>query len=226
VGTLAGSCSASGWLEGSGSQARFNGPKGIAVDAAGNAFVVDSGNNAVRKVTPGGGVSTFAVSTGVVSFNRPVGIALGAGGDLFVADQLNHRVCKVAPSGAVSAFAGSGAAGWADGSGAAAQFWSPEGVAVDAAGNVFVGDAVNNRIRVITPSGAVSTAAGSAAGGSSNGCGTAAGFGYPSALAMDAEENVYVADSFNLMVRKLRFGCVTTLAGSGEQGWKSTGVRT
>jgi serine/threonine-protein kinase len=219
VGTLAGSCASSGWRDGAGAQATFNGPQGIAVDAAGNAYVADAGNSAVRKVTPDGTVSTFAVSTGAVSFNNPAGIAVSAGGDVFVADTRNNRVCKVTPSGAVSVFAGSGAAGWADGSGALAAFRSPEGVAVDAAGNVFVGDSGNTRLRVITPGGAASTVAGSGAGGFSNGCGTAASFAYPSGVAVDAAGDVYVGDSFNLAVRKVQFGCVTTLAGGVDQGW-------
>ncbi len=226
VTTFAGSGIA-GFADGTGTAASFNNPWGIATDAAGNVYVADQGNNRIRKITPGGVVTTLAGSTygyadgtgTAAKFSFPVGVATDASGNVYVADELSHRIRKITPSGVVTTLAGSGTAGFADGTGAAASFNNPYGVATDATGNVYVADDSNNRIRKITPSGVVTTLAGSGTPGFADGTGTAASFNDPVGVSLDAAGNVYVADYTNNRIRKITpTGVVTTLAGnnSGE----------
>ena len=220
VSTLAGSTQ--GFADGVGAAARFNNPWGVAVDAAGNVYVGDLSNRRIRKITPAGVVSTLAGSgangsadgDGIVAqFSDPTGVAVDAAGTVYVADGGNSRIRKITPAGVVSTLAGS-TPGFADGVGAAAQFQFPWGVAVDAGGNVYVADHSNHRIRRITPTGEVSTLAGSTEG-SSDGVGAAAQFSEPGAVAVDAGGAVYVADGGNSRIRKITpAGVVSTLAGS------------
>ena len=222
VSTFAGSTE--GFADGIGSAAHFNSLHGIVMDAAGNLYVSDSGNNRIRKVAPTGEVSTFAGSTrgnadGVGSaaqFNSPLGIAMDAMGNLYVVDSGNNRIRKITPTGEVSTLAGS-VWGDADGTGSAAQFRSPSGIAIDTMGNLYVADSFNDRIRKITPAGEVSTLAGST-WGDANGTGSSAQFRRPSDIAIDAAANLYVTDS-NRIRKVTPAGDVTTLAGSGEQGF-------
>jgi hypothetical protein len=131
-----------------------------------------------------------------------------------VADNNNHRIRKVTPAGVVSTLAGSGTAGFADGSATTAKFSYPNGVAVDSSGNVYVADRSNNRIRKVTSAGVVTTLAGSATGGSTDGTGTAATFSSPQGVAVDSSGNVYVAENGNKIRKVTSAGVVTTLAGS------------
>jgi streptogramin lyase len=202
--------------------ATFNSPLGVAVDGSGNVYVADYGNNLIRKITPAGVVSTLAGTgaTGadngagnIATFNLPEGVAVDAAGNVYVADNGNDLIRKITPEGVVSALAGSGQAGSANGTGTAASFNSPFGVAVDGAGNVYVADSGNNLIRKISPAGAVTTFAGSGAKGANNATGLAATFNTPSGLAVDAAGNVYVADENNNLIRKITAaGIVTTIA--------------
>jgi sugar lactone lactonase YvrE len=164
----------------------------------------------------GNGTVGFAEGTGAAArFYQPTGLAFDADGNMYVADSQNHRIRKITPAGVVSTFAGNGTAGFADGPGAAAQFESPFGVAVDAAGNVYIADTYNHRIRKINPTGVVSTLAGNGSYGYADGGGAAAKFYVPKGVAVDPAGNVYVADENNQRIRKITpTGTVTTLAGS------------
>ena len=206
--------------------APFNGPTGVAVDAAGNVYVADNGNETIRKIAPTGVVSPFAGLTGSpgstdgagssARFNSPFGIAVDAAGNVYVADRGNHTIRKITPAGVVSTLAGlAGSAGSTDGAGNTARFSNPSAVAVDAAGTVYVADTGNQTIREITAAGVVSTLAGLAGNqGSADGTGNAARFNNPFGVAVDAAGNVYVGDTFNQTIRKITAaGVVSTLAG-------------
>lgn len=227
VTTLAGSTTA-GSTDGTGSAASFSGPAGVAVDSSGNVYVADSKNNEIRKITPAGVVTTLAGSTtagsangtgSAASFDLPVGVAVDSAGNVYVADTFNNEIRKITPTGVVTTLAGSTTAGDADGTGSAASFNGPEGVAVDASGNVYVADTGNNEIRKITPTGVVTTLAGSLTAGSNDGTGTAASFNGPTGIAVDSVGNLYVADHNNNEIREITpSGVVTTLAGSTTAG--------
>jgi serine/threonine-protein kinase len=227
VSTLAGSTSGTpGFTNGTGAAATFNFPLGAAVDSAGNMYIADSNNNAIRKITPAGVVSTLAGSGAVgfsngtgtaATFSFPTGVAVDGSNNVYVGDQSNNAIRKITPGGVVSTLAGSGSAGLTDGTGTAASFQNPQGVAVDGAGNVYVADTVNNAIRKITPGGVVSTIAGSGSQGFANGTGAAATFYHPQDVAVDAGGTLFVADTFNNAIRAIApGGAVTTLAGSGS----------
>jgi sugar lactone lactonase YvrE len=210
VTTLAGSGTA-GYADGTGTAAQFNYPFSVAIDATGTVYVADTSNHRIRKITPAGVVTTFAGSaqgytngTGTAAqFNSPIGVAVDAAGTVYVADRINHRLRKITPAGVVTTFAGSGTAGYTNGTGTAAQFNYPYGIAVDVAGTVYVADRINHRIRKITPAGVVTTLAGSGTVGYTNGDGTAAQFYSPYCVAVDAAGTVYVADSSNQRIRKI-----------------------
>jgi len=166
VSTFAGSVE--GFADGVGAAAAFDTPSGLAFDRAGNLYVADTGNHAIRRITPQGAVSTlagsgtpgFADGPGAQArFDGPTGVAVGADGRVYVADTYNDRVRAIAPDGTVSTLAGGDRPGDADGPGALARFDTPTAVAVDAMNRVYVADLRNNAIRRITPTGEVSTLA-------------------------------------------------------------------
>jgi RHS repeat-associated protein len=206
----------------------MNNPLGTAVDNLGNVYVADAGNHRIQKVAPGGTVSTlagagypgYADGTGTSAvFQHPSALTVDGSGNVYVSDQQNHRIRKITPAGVVTTIAGSGSAGASNGTGTAASFSSPIGLAVDAAGNLYVADYGNHRIRKISPSRVVTTFAGSGAAGMANGTGTAASFRNPMGLSIDASGNLYVADRLNHAVRKITpAGVVSTLAGNGSAG--------
>jgi MYXO-CTERM domain-containing protein len=196
-----------GSADGTGTEARFYAPEGVAVDPAGNVYVSDTGNHKIRKISPAGvvstlagaGVSGYADGTGETArFREPSGIAADATGNVYVADWGNHAIRKITPAGVVTTFAGSGGVlGNADGTGSAARFQLPSGVAVDAAGNVYVADTLNHTIRKITSAGVVTTLAGLAeAKGSAAGKGSDARFSHPLGIAVDAAGAIYVTNNF------------------------------
>ncbi len=227
VSTFAGGGSP-GSADGTGTYASFNFPFAVALDSAGNIYVVDAANNKIRKITPAGVVTTFAGSgasgsadgTGTAaSFNSPRGIVVDSAGNIYVADTNNNLIRKITPTAVVTTLAGSGALGSADGTGTAASFRGPFGIALDSTGNIYVGDINNNKIRKITPAGVVTTFAGSGDSGSADGTGTAASFFLPGGVAVDSAGNIYVADTLSNKIRKITpAAVVTTLAGSGTLG--------
>ncbi|MGY6648172.1 Ig-like domain-containing protein [Wenyingzhuangia sp. IMCC45574] len=227
VSTFAGSGS-SGNTNARGTTARFHHPRAVATDAAGNVYVADQGNHQIRKISPsrevtllaGRGFEGSSNGTGAEAyFNNPYGVAADAAGNIYVADRSNHRICKITPAGVVTTLAGLEISGNINGTGTAARFKGPNGVAVDAAGNVYVADTGNHSIRKITPAGVVTTLAGTGSAGNANGNGTNASFNSPVALAIDATGNIYVADANSHNIRKIdTAGNVTTLAGTGSVG--------
>src|SRR5437870_10925860 len=225
VTTLAGLADNDGSTDGTGSAARFSYMFGIAVDSAGNVYVTDF-SNTIRKITPAGVVTTLAGTPGVhgsadgtgsaAQFWQPWGIAVDSASNAYVADQANSTIRKITPTGVVTTIAGdAGVYGSADGSGSAARFNSPAGIALDSAGNLYVADTLNSTIRKITSAGVVTTLAGTAGViGSADGTGSAAPLHYAFAVAVDGAGNVYVGDTNNFTVRKITpAGVVTTLAG-------------
>ncbi|NVK53355.1 MAG: Ig-like domain-containing protein, partial [Flavobacteriaceae bacterium] len=214
-----------GFLNGEGTVARFNEPVGITIDASDNLYVVDKTNSRIRKITPNAVVTTFAgggignndgIGT-AARFNQPTDIVIDHTGTyLYVSDRNNHTIRRIEiATQEVITFAGTAlSSGTSDGTGTAARFNIPAGLAVDSSGNLFVADEFNNTIRKITPAGVVTTFAGSGADGSANGMGTAASFTQPWGLAIDASDNLYVSEPSPNYIRKITpTGSVSAYAG-------------
>ncbi len=236
VTTLAGSSGQPGSTDGTGSGARFLYPFAVAVDSGGNVFVADSGNHNIRRISPGGSVSTLAGNAGIQGsadgtgsaalFNQPGGIAVDGAGNVYVSDTNNGTIRKVTPAGVVTTLAGAvGQNGFADGAGGSAKFNFPAGLAADAAGNIYVADLDNSVIRKVTQGGSVSTLAGNpGVSGSVDGQGGAAMFNHPSSVSLDGAGNVFVADTSNQTVRMISpGGSVTTVAGAPGIGGQADG---
>jgi sugar lactone lactonase YvrE len=230
VTTLAGSTS--GNVDGVGTAAKFAGLSGITIDQLSNLYVTDTTNNNIRKITPDGTVTTLAGGTqgsadgtgSSAQFYSPRGIIADSENNLYVADALNHSIRKVTSGGVVTTIAG-GTTGTADGIGTAAQFALPYGITIDTSGNLFVVDFSSSTIRKISPTAVVTTFAGSGATGNLDGVGTSAQFYLPTNIAIDVNNNLYLADMFNNSIRKItKTGVVTTFAGSTAGFTDGTGT--
>ncbi len=225
VTTIAGDFSTSGSADGTGTAARFFSPRGVTVDAAGNLYIADTINYTIRKMTPAGVVTTLAglartsgSTDGVgtaARFNEPWGLAMDGLGNLYIADNSNHTLRKMTPAGVVTTLAGlAGSSGSNEGTGSAARFYNPQGVAVDTSGNIYVSETGNHRILKVTPAGVMTRFIGGAGSGKTDGAGTAARFYHPEGLAVDGSGNIYVAETGNHTIRQVTpAGVVTTLGG-------------
>jgi DNA-binding beta-propeller fold protein YncE len=211
VETFAGATGVRGSQNGNGTFARFAQPAGIAIDASGNLFIADSGNARIRKMALDLSVTTFAGSSrgnvdgsaANAKFANPVGIAIDSHGDVFVSDADNSNIRRIDASGNVTTFA--------------TGLHSPGRIAFDANDNLYVADTLDHSIRKITPAGVVTTLAGNGTAGSADGIGAAARFSYPIGVAVDAFGNVYVTDTGNATIRRIKpDGATTTVAGFPE----------
>ncbi|MDR0351996.1 MAG: IPT/TIG domain-containing protein [Opitutaceae bacterium] len=209
---FAGQPGAPGALDGDTASARLREPRGLAINAAGALVIADTGNSRIRLVT-----GRTITPAGAGALNRPHALAAhDTNGDTYIADTGNHRIQKINAAGILSTVAGSGLAGFADGPAPAARFRSPKGIAVDAAGNLYVADTGNHAIRYIdTASGSVSTLAGQPGSpGHDDGPAPSAKFNAPEGVTVDADGDVFVADTGNSRIREIHSGAVATLAGS------------
>jgi sugar lactone lactonase YvrE len=196
VSTLAGQL-AGGYADGTGTAAKFNSPMDVAVDGTGNVFVTDEQNRCIRKVSPVGQVTTIGPQT----LDVPEGLEIDGAGNLYVVMTGSSRICKVTQTGVLTFFSG-GEFGFADGLMANARYRNPEGLAIDAFGNIYIGDFGNHAVRKISKDGIVSTVAGGTKG-FADGVGSDAKFDEPSGIACDAYGNIYIADTRNSRIRKL-----------------------
>jgi len=221
-----------GFLDGPATEAQFNQPKGLAVDPNGTIYVADSANGAVRVIDKSGLVTTL-----VKGLNSPSDLVLGNDGELYVTETLNHRILRVDKNGKWTVLAGGGYetrnnwlfGGYADGLGEQAQFNEPSGLALGPNGSLYVADTGNQRIRVVSLLGEVTTLAGSGTtpivdttyfkGGIQDGPGLTAKFNFPSGITVSSDGTIYVADTYNQRLREIKkTGEVITLAGNGVHG--------
>lgn len=214
-------------------QARFNGPWGVAVDRQGNLYIADQDNHRVRKVTPdakittvvGNGTAGFAGDEGPASqaqLNGVLGICLDRAGNLLIADAANNRIRKIATDGSISTIAGTGSAGFAGDGGpaVAAQLMYPFDVAVDKSGNCYIADGLNSRVRMVSTNGIITTVAGGGEFSEDQSDGqpaTKAKLHRPSSVFVDDQGSLYFTDLFMNRVRKVSpDGIITTIAGTGK----------
>jgi len=239
VATYAGT-GANSFADGDTSICAFKGPFGMCIDLQGNLYIADNSNHRIRKISIDGSVTTLA-GTGIAGymdgpgataqFNAPSDLCADADGNIYVSDFQNQYIRKITPDGTVSTIAGSGIAGYLDGTSDVAEFNYPRGICIDEQGNLFIADSWNHRIRKIDVNGNVTTLAG---GGDTIGVqsqgnyrdanDTSARFNVPCGMSIDADGNLYVADAYNHRIRKVTpEGVVTTVAGTGDIGSSAGG---
>ena len=217
---------------GSATAARLSTPSGVLVDPSGVLYIADTFNMRIRRVDPDGVITTIIGNDGGFSGDggpatsaqiRPSqGIGVDLAGNVFIADTRDHRIRKIAPDGTISTFAGNGVAGFGGDGGPAtsAQLNSPRDVTADAAGNVYIADRGNNRIRKVFPDGTITTIAGDGTAGFGGDGGPAvfARLSSPSDVVIDTSSNIFIADTNNGRVRKVApDGIITTIAGTGQR---------
>jgi len=214
--------------------ARLSSPTGLAFDPAGNLYIADSKNNNVRSVNPSEVITTFA-GIGTCGFGAegdpaaltplcgPQSAVVDLAGNTYIADTQNNRVIMVDSAGNIQIVAGNGTAGDAGaGNSAWGELYEPQGVALDSAGNLYIADTQNHRIRMLAPGGAISTIAGTGNAGFSGdgGAAAAAELNAPSQVAVDTSGNVYIADTLNHRVRLVTTdGNIATIAGTGDAAY-------
>ena len=217
--------------------AQLNAPQGLAIDALGNLYIADTLNHRVRMIS-GGTISTFAGNglpdlgaTGgratAAQLYNPLGLAIDSSGNLYIADSTNNRIRMVGASGNIVTVAGTGVAGYS-GDGAAAtsaRLYDPDAVATDGAGDIYIADHFNYRVRIITPDGNIATAAGNGTccSGGDGGAATSARLCEPSGVALDGASNLYISDYCNQRIRMVSGGKINTIAGSGSYGYAGDG---
>jgi sugar lactone lactonase YvrE len=237
VSTFAGNAGSLGSQNGNANSARFFHPRGIAVDTLGNVYVADSFNHVIRKILPDGVVSTYAGHAedngfadgqgGVARFNYPTDLAVDSDGSLIVADSGNNVIRKITPDGWVTTIAGTPRVrGSVDGTSSLARFADPQGITIDASGSILVADSGNNCIRKISTAGVVSTIAGNSISfGRTDGRGNYALFNYPTDVLADDSGIIYVVDSYNSSIRKIRpvTDYALNVSGNSTQGGSVSG---
>ncbi len=216
-------------------------PGGLVVDSAGNLFIADTGNHSIRRVSPGGIITTVAGNGSLgysgdggpatsAQLRDPTDVAVDGSGNLFIADYSNDRIRKVSTSGIITTVAGDGTQGFSgdDGPATSAQLGRPAGVAVDGSGNLFIADSYNSRIRKVSPSAIITTAAGGGirnvfSGSGDGGPATSALLWYPAGVALDNLGNLFIADTGYHRIRKVTSnGIITTVAGTGVASGSGT----
>jgi uncharacterized protein (TIGR03437 family) len=213
-------------------------PRGVAVDAAGNIYIADVDNSRVRKVNTSGMISTVA-GTGIAgysgdgiaaiaaSLNGPQAVAIDTQGNLIIADTQNRRIRRVDASGNITTIAGTGIEGYSGDGGLATQAMLHQAMdlAVDAGGNIYFADSTGHRVRMIATNGIITTLAGTGTAGFSGDGGAAATaqLNFPVGVAVDANNNVYIADGNNFRIRMVSGGTITTVAGNGSEGFSGDG---
>ena len=228
---------------GAATSARLDFPSRLVVDSAGNLYFADENNHRIRRVDTSGNISTVA-GTGAggilgsfggdggpatsAAFRFPKSVALDSAGNLYIADYNNHRIRKVDASGNISTIAGTGTFGFSGdgGQATAAMLYSPTGVTLDSAGNLYIADTNSHRIRKVDPAGIISTIAGTGTPGFSGdgGPANAAQLNWPRIVALDGAGNLYITDSQNHRIRKVdASGTISTVAGTGTGGFSGDG---
>jgi hypothetical protein len=224
---------------GAATAARLSQPTDVVMDGAGNLYIADYDNSRVRRVTPGGTISTFA-GTGTFGYSgdggpallarlaRPAGLAIDAAGNLYVADIGNHTVRRITPAGTITTVAGNGTGGSSGDGGpaASAQLYEPGDVALDGAGNLYIAEYSGHKVRKVSPAGTISRIAGTGSSGYSGdgGPATAAQMSAPIGLDVDSAGNIFVAEYGNHLIRKVDAGgTISRAAGTGASGFSGDG---
>ena len=227
--TFAGSSAGLSGDNGAASSAQLSGPQAITMDSTGNLYIADTGNSRIRKIDTSGTITTiagtssgFSGDTGLATSAQlasPAGVGIDSSGIIYIGDTNNNRLRKIATDGTITTFAGTGVTTYGGDGGVAtsAQFSTPQGVAVDSAGNVYMADSGHHRIRKIDTSGNISTYAGTGTAGftGDGGPATSARLNTPLGISIDSSDNLYIAEGNNSRIRKVATdGTITTVAGS------------